>query len=105
MARHGCVALHRAARIGRADNGFGMAMACSSGGRADLQPREHMCSGQGRQLPSGGRPSTTVGRLMIEEDGAMSTSSQTPGRLRLTSYAGLQVLLVVPSLIVFVLVA
>src|SRR4051794_26015636 len=104
MARHGCVALHRAARMGRPDNGFRIDMVCSSGGRADLQPPEHARPGQGRQVPCRGGPSTTVGRRRIEEDGGMSTSSQAPSRLRLTSYAALQLLLVVPSVLVFVLV-
>src|SRR6266540_4592940 len=104
MARQGCRALQRAARVGRATSGLDMSAPVLEGSEdLCLQPHERGPSGQGPQDPPPGRPSTTVSELEVGEDGGVHTSPPRPGRVRLTGYAAVQLLAAIPLLVLFVL--
>ena len=91
MARHGWVALQRAARRGRRDRTLWVLMAAPRLGRSPNPSRLVVGGRRGRSastpLWGGARP--TVRGAGIGDTGAMTSA----GRLRLTGYAALQVLL------------
>src|SRR4051794_16038059 len=114
MARPGWVALQRAARRGTPEreclldmrSSFVFSSAPIRTGRVELlQPRVARACGPGRQVHTGGRPGPTVRTAPVGQNDCMTSTPPPPpaGRLRLTGFAFLEVLLAVPTLLFFVL--
>ena len=101
MARHGWVALQRAARRGRWDRTLWVLMAAPRLGSSP-NPSRLVVGGladRSASTPVRGGARPTVRAAGIGDTGAMTSA----GRLQMTGYAALQILMSVPALALFVL--